>query len=820
MAADLIISIGGNSKAYNDELKKVQKQTEALESQLKSIAVASGAAFAALTAIVGVSVKAFADFDYQLQGVKNRLDDTAFGTKGVQAGFAEMKKGLLGIAATFPIAIEDLNRALFDAAQSGMTAKDALKLVAASAKLATVGMTDAATATRGLEQIMNSFNLSADQAEIIASKFFAASKGGELTVADLSENLGKVATTAANAGVAIDDLFAAVTSASAAGLENKQIYAGLKQVLQGIAEPSTQAAAEAAKLGIAFNTAGIKTLGFSGFLDGVIKASGGSKDSLEKLFGSAEAVNVVMAIAGKNAGVFKDNLKALNNETETMNKFQKASQETLNTTGAKLTILQNQLKILAITLGAEFAPAMTKVVEATTKFLKVIADNPAMVKFIAYSIAIAAAITGTIAGLGALVLGIAALAEVFAVLNGVLVLTNVALLGLGIPALIALIVYLGYNWRTVWIEMQGVLFAFVKTVGPLMKSIGDLLTGIVVFDVSRIKQGWDDMKGAFAAGATGFKDEVARLRKEAHLEDLTETVKNGEEAGAKKREVAATQHKLTIDEQNALHDAAVTESRTKEEAERASDLEGILANDEKLSGVRAELSTKEYGDLQAQIKSTGQAQRESDSDKTKAHIDFLNKNKLTEARYGKEMAAIDAVIYSEKVAAFQSASGQMAQLTQSSNSTLKGIGKAFAISQIAIDTAQSASSIAKWISAAIPWPFSIPLIAAAVGARVAFGAEQAGRVLAANRGGLVPPNLGTPGRDSVPATLTPGELVVPAQSFEEVINAVARSRGGDEPLHGGGGEMGVTIGFEGRQASRVLSARRKQDQSLGIFVGA
>jgi hypothetical protein len=74
---------------------------------------------------------------------------------------------------------------------------------------------------------------------------------------------------------------------------------------------------------------------------------------------------------------------------------------------------------------------------------------------------------------------------------------------------------------------------------------------------------------------------------------------------------------------------------------------------------------------------------------------------------------------------------------------------------------------------------TIPIIGPALGiagaaAAVAFGAEQTGQVLAANKGGLV--SGGVPGIDSVPAVLTPGELVTPKSNFEEVVNAVAFQR--------------------------------------------
>lgn len=59
MAEGVVIKIAGNSAEYAAELEKIKKQTEDLEGQLTTMATASGAAFAAFTATIGLSVGAF-----------------------------------------------------------------------------------------------------------------------------------------------------------------------------------------------------------------------------------------------------------------------------------------------------------------------------------------------------------------------------------------------------------------------------------------------------------------------------------------------------------------------------------------------------------------------------------------------------------------------------------------------------------------------------------------------------------------------------------------------------------------------------------------
>lgn len=93
--------------------------------------------------------------------------------------------------------------------------------------------------------------------------------------------------------------------------------------------------------------------------------------------------------------------------------------------------------------------------------------------------------------------------------------------------------------------------------------------------------------------------------------------------------------------------------------------------------------------------------------------------------------------------------------------------------------------------------------------------KDIGKALGFAEGGVVP---GSGTGDTVPIMATPGELIVPPQNFDEVVSAVAASRSGGGAGAGGSQEIHVTtaIGFDGREASQVLTARQIEDRALGI----
>jgi len=186
-----------------------------------------------------------------------------------------------------------------------------------------------------------------------------------------------------------------------------------------------------------------------------------------------------------------------------------------------------------------------------------------------------------------------------------------------------------------------------------------------------------------------------------------------------------------------------------------------------------------------------QAQKEADR-----KIEERNKFLEDEITLGTNLAKAKAIFRTEELKGVKSANNQLIALTQSKNDTLKGIGKAAASVNAAIATGEGA--IKAYTSLA-----GIPIVgpalgAAAAGALIAFGVEQQGKILAANTGGLVPSNLGRAGVDSVPASLTPGEVVVPTQNFDELINSTAASRGFTNPDEEGTGSQGgmVTVALE------------------------
>ena len=171
-----------------------------------------------------------------------------------------------------------------------------------------------------------------------------------------------------------------------------------------------------------------------------------------------------------------------------------------------------------------------------------------------------------------------------------------------------------------------------------------------------------------------------------------------------------------------------------------------------------DLTQQQQNQLFAMALSEKEAKQQVDFDLVKANIDRNNAFLKDQARFGETYAKVNRALHSQEIGLATESANQLVELGASKNKTLQAIGRAAAVTQIGIDTAQGAASIFARLNALLP------LLAPAIGAAgaaaiVAFGAEKTRAVLQANTGGIVPgygPNM-----DSVPAMLTPGELVVP-----------------------------------------------------------
>lgn len=254
------------------------------------------------------------------------------------------------------------------------------------------------------------------------------------------------------------------------------------------------------------------------------------------------------------------------------------------------------------------------------------------------------------------------------------------------------------------------------------------------------------------------------------------------------------------------------------EAEKQQKVEAALEEAEVLNKVTSEIFQDKYDTRASQLDALSQlvsenltknydAEREVAKDDIKAQIKENQLRMKEEVKYGKSLAAAKAFFRSEEMKGTMTTLDALASMTDSGNKTIGRIAKTAAITRAIINTAQGVTSAL----AEVPYPLNFAA-AAAVGVA---GALQVSKISSTKfaKGGLV--EGGVAGRDSVPAMMQQGELVVPRQNFEEVIGSIRAQRASEE-VTGGSSQPPVPVEISFRDnAGEFIEATILERRVLG-----
>lgn len=534
-------------------------------------------------------------------------------------------------------------------------------------------------------------------------------------------------------------------------------------------------------------------------------------------------------------------------------------------------LLKNTFGDLQEEIGKRLAPAFELLISASTRLLKAIQENKALVDFIV-SLGISAGILSALA-LGASLASIALLKvkaamAALAIATGITTLSVRALVGAtGIGLLVTAAAFVALNWSSVWPRIAGLFLGAAETIGLAAKGVAQILKGMLTLDVAKFEEGEKNLLGSVKAGVARYNDVVEQgLKERQSAEDAAEAerlAKNNAAAAAEEAAERAKQARLEAiaaekrglkvaqmakesedsiklrQEEIALLEAIEDENNAKivgklqerlarvrelQTLQQAEDLEAqrvyqdqLLLENEEFQALSDEQKTlfqeANKQRLQAELLTENEARRLAAEERlaiqVKEHNDFL----VNQQKFGTAFATINRIMNTGMVQGAAQAFGDLAALQQSSNATLKSIGKAAALANIAIQTARAAMNIYTGFS-------TIPIVGPALGvagaaAAVAFGAEQAGKVTAAAEGGLL--TGGIPGKDSIPVMAMPGELVVPTRNFDEVVNAVAASRAGGAQAQGEGGVATVVLQLKG-ELMDFIEAQMVERRNLNLSI--
>jgi len=379
-------------------------------------------------------------------------------------------------------------------------------------------------------------------------------------------------------------------------------------------------------------------------------------------------------------------------------------------------------------------------------------------------------------------------------------------------------------WDESWSAIIGAGFTAVMTLRNMQKAMAEMLMGLITFQGATLKTGYENLKKSVFDGIKGISD--------ISLNAWTTMGKGVTAIDKRVNESLKKSKKETFDKLTEIQKEWNLKS-----------IEGWIAHRDQmkdlLSGEKANelLKNKEFHEMMVEATNEERTQILEDlaalqitkneledqdtlnrvkkrikdqNDETK----FEHKHKLKLVggmkSYYKTMKLLDDSRFKEA----DKFANQFAAMASSSNKELRAIAKVGANVSIVANTAAAASSAMRGAIEFFGVPAGPVIGGVLAAAQVAFGVEQLHRLNAQKLadGGIV--SGGIKGIDSVPAMLMPGELVIPQRDANDALNAIGASR--DEEVFGNESTTQVIIGFDGEEASQVLTARQIENQALGI----
>lgn len=376
--AEEVLRLGVNPAGAVAGFKKYDAAARGSELASDRVAMAVGAAGAAMVAFggarqVGAAVRGLSELETAVAEVSTLLSDTS----DVEAMTASVR----ALSEEYGGANVEKARALYDIISAGASdAAEATSTLAQANRLAIGGVTGVSIAADGLTSILNAYGEAAGGAASVSDAMFVAMRAGKTTVGELSQSIGQVAPIAAQAGVSLEEVLSATAALTKGGIATSESMRGVRQIIASILKPTSEAADEAERLGVKFNATALETRGLSGLLDDLVRANGGSAESMAQLFGGVEALVPVLALTGTGAKDFTEILASMDDRAGSTEAAVEKMSDTL------------QFKISQAT--AEFVNWREEMADNVVPALEFVLDHSEEVADGLTSVAIAAGATG------------------------------------------------------------------------------------------------------------------------------------------------------------------------------------------------------------------------------------------------------------------------------------------------------------------------------------------------------------------------------------------------------------------------------------------
>lgn len=332
------------SSTVNGASQRVVSSTDLIG---KSFLVVGGIMAAALV----IGVKSAVELEAAMRNVATISPFVRQNIEGVTNAVVEMSTRL-------PQSATELARGLYNVASSGFAGKESMVVLDASARAASAGLSDTATAGKAITGVLNAYGLEAADARKVSDVLFQTVNLGVVTFEELAQQIGDVLGIASTAKIPIEEVGAAVAQITRAGIPAAEATTALNRTIQNIIDPSESLNVVLHNLGYETGAQALESDGLQKVLLRVKDAIGGNVTSWLQLFPEIRAARGALALTSGEGRGWIQILKQMDDATKGAGATQRALNQQQQSFAFQWQITKNQINAVLLDIGEELIPVL------------------------------------------------------------------------------------------------------------------------------------------------------------------------------------------------------------------------------------------------------------------------------------------------------------------------------------------------------------------------------------------------------------------------------------------------------------------------------
>lgn len=249
------VVVSADVSAYKSAMQQAQQSTDGLAEKGSSLGdtLKKGLALAGVgggVVALGAAIKGTIGLGVDLQTNLNTLGAVT-GATGTQMAAVSKLAQQLGNDMTLPAtSASDAAQAMVELAKGGLSVDDAMKAAHGTLELAAAAQVDGATAATIQANALNTFSLSADQADHVADVLANTANAASGGITDFAQGMQQAGSVAKLFGISLDDTSTVLGLFANNGIKGSDAGTSLKTMLTQLATPSKNAQAAMQDLGL------------------------------------------------------------------------------------------------------------------------------------------------------------------------------------------------------------------------------------------------------------------------------------------------------------------------------------------------------------------------------------------------------------------------------------------------------------------------------------------------------------------------------------------------------------------------------------------